>query len=216
MKNKKVLREWLLFSIMLAFGIFLLQFTATVASAVPADWQISASILSDLDPDADFRQKKIVVVQPVLPEIMTPPAWDLELLLTPEPADHEQAIIVPVADFAQSPTPAVTKVTNRLASEPANQANQGESGEVNPTDQWFSSPTTSVPDTQVTSTPTLVVSSSNSTPVPAITSTSTQLQPSASPTPTLPGSGKPTKEPRPTKEPGPGNGGGGGKGNKNP
>jgi len=234
MKNKKKeLREWILFTVMLMFGIFLLQFTANIATAVPANWIVNANILSDRNPDQEFTLREIAEVQPIMPEIMTPPAWDLQTLLTVEPGDNAQSTIVPVVSFHQSPTPSMVFNPQARALDPTEQTNQG-NGELNtPTAQANLAPTTVYQGILITpsptgsiflpsytasptlpSTPTMaVIIIATSTPGPTMTSTLAQSQPPSSATPTPPNN-RPTREPKPTKEPNPGNGGGGGKGNK--
>jgi len=57
---------------------------AAQAAITPSrTWQVSANMLSELDPERDYLAWQKTPIEPLRPEIMTPPAWDLARFLTP-------------------------------------------------------------------------------------------------------------------------------------
>lgn len=77
-------RDWpLILSIFLA-GLLLMFLTGTLAIGLSPQWTVKASMDSKLDPNAQYVTLKgtQMIVEPVLPAILTPPTWQA-IYLTP-------------------------------------------------------------------------------------------------------------------------------------
>ena len=197
-------RDWLLFTAMLIIGIFLLQFSVNIASSVPGSWEVESNLESNLDPDGKIGIKLKAEIHPVLPEIMTPPAWDTDQLLTPITQEDAPSTVVPLAYFNPTNTPVVNAQGEILGqgSNPVDSPglHASETAMVtqaaSPTSKPSSTPTAtlakgSATPTQ-TQTPTLTTTSTaTKTPFPTYTPTATSTVVKASPTAT----------PRPTRTP---------------
>ena len=78
-------RDLALFLLILCVGFICLLVTAQAAIWPRPVWRVSAGMLSELDPNRDYltRRAEMEVVEPVRPEVQTPPAWDVESIITP-------------------------------------------------------------------------------------------------------------------------------------
>ena len=74
-------RDWLIFLVLLLLGFACLLIAAQMAVRPASIWQVSADMLSELNPDED-RGIEEVQIEPLRPEVMTPP-WDPATILTP-------------------------------------------------------------------------------------------------------------------------------------
>ena len=76
-------RDVLVLLLVLA-GMFACLMAAAQAAITPSrTWQVSANMLSELNPERDYVAWQKTPIEPLRPEIMTPPAWDLAHFLTP-------------------------------------------------------------------------------------------------------------------------------------
>jgi plastocyanin len=76
-------RDGLRFGGLLVLGVLLMLLAGQVATRIVPAWQVSADMGSNIDPDAEFAAAGDPGrVEPIRPEILTPPAW-AESLLTP-------------------------------------------------------------------------------------------------------------------------------------
>ncbi len=82
-RDKKRTRRDLLALLLLLLAVFACLFATAQCAITPAgSWQVPANMLSDLNPDKDLRRSQ-ALVEPLRPEVLTPPAWDPSHLLTP-------------------------------------------------------------------------------------------------------------------------------------
>ena len=201
-------RDLLLFFLLLLLGFCCLLSTAQMAVSPGRAWEIPANMLSESDPD-DIVESGVLQIEPLRPEVMTPPAWNLTRL-----APEGTLVVVPVVTLASistatplavvegptltptpspsppmpSPTPTDDRPTSTMAPSPT----------VTPTPSQTPSPTPTVsqtPSSTLTPTPTPTATPTNTrvptkppppppntyTPIPTLTDTST---PTATPTPT--------------------------------
>ena len=216
--TKQDQREWLIFTIILIIGMFLLQFVANKAVTAPPSWQVISNMQSNIDPDKNYTIQLKSGLAPILPEIITPPVWEMSSLLTVEPFEYKELVNVPLDNFFKTATPTAKtilpeiKVVISVNSQPANP------GQVTlPTTNFKptsppsmqSSPTLTAP----TKTPVGTnVAAQGASPTPTSTktiqfpiSTSTQasqITPTYTPTSTIvTGNIQPTIAPQPTKAP---------------
>src|SRR5512145_3334155 len=88
-------QEWAVFLLLLLAGIFMIQLAATTATRMPATWSIQANMDSNLDPDQSYVIHPIFTIEPVRPEIITPPAWEPEKLLTSAAEGNVAVTVIP-------------------------------------------------------------------------------------------------------------------------
>jgi hypothetical protein len=160
----------LVFLLILLLGFACLVITAQMAVTPDRIWQVPANMLSELNPDEVFEtwERRI---EPLRPEVMTPPPWDPRRILTPAGT----AIVVPPATLL----PALgTSTPEEVAVVPT------------PSPSATLLTRTPTPTRTPTGTPT-------STPTPTSTSTST---PTTTPTPTRTSTPTPTPRPTSTPE----------------
>jgi len=175
-------RDLLLFLLVLLLGFACLLVSAQRAIHLPSVWEVKASVLSEIDPDEEGGWAGLYF-EPVRPEVMTPPPWSLDQILTP---GEEWATVPPVELVL---TPVTTETPQQAAAVPS----------ASPLPPATATPpqTPTVTRTPLP-TPTLLpspTSTTTPTPLPSPTPTSTPRPPSpptASPTPT------PTRTPTPT------------------
>jgi hypothetical protein len=158
----------LVFLLILLLGFACLVITAQMAVTPDRIWQVPANMLSELNPDEALEtwERRI---EPLRPEVMTPPPWDPRRILTPAGT----AVVVPPATLLPAPG---TSTPEEVAVVPT------------PSPSATLLTRTPTPTQTPTGTPT-------STPTPTPTSTSTST-PTSTPTPT--GTSTPTPTPRPT------------------
>jgi len=185
-------RDWrslLFFLVILLLGFACLMLTAQMAVRPDRMWQIPADMLSQLNPDEDTDTGERRV-EPLRPEVLTPPPWDPNFL-TPEGT----AVVVAPATFvpARPGTPTPGEVAVVPTPSPSATA-------LTPTPTQTPTPT-GTPTTTPTSTPTATPTATNtptatpsSTPTETSTPTPTTETP---PQPTRPSS-TPTHTPTPT------------------
>ena len=137
-------------------------------------WQVPADMVSELDPDTRTDSWG-VYVEPLRPEVMTPPAWDLDSILTPA----GQAVVAPPVVWGSPPA-------ETAAARPPSMASR-------PTATLAGSPAETSP------TPPPIVN----TPVPTSPALPTQVPTAIPPTPTLIPTPIPTPEPPPADTPKP-------------
>jgi len=178
-------RRDLLLLLLLLLGIFAcLLATAQIAITPVKAWQVSASMLSGLNPDADYNAWSRTFVEPLVPEVLTPPAWDLNGLLTPA----RQGTIVPpvVLDTAPGAT-----VTPRSVAEVPTSTSAASTPE----------PTSLLPTETAQATDTPV--SPSTTPQPIVTAVPPTVRPPATTAPPteVPPTDRPPSTPKPTRTP---------------
>lgn len=158
-------RDWLLFLLLLLLGFICMLGAAQLAINPPASWQVSAGMLSELNPDED-REIGGVSVGPLRPEVMTP-FWDIDTVLTP--VSEGTLVVAPTVVLGSPPTS--TPTPQRVAG---------------------ASPTPSTIPTALTPSPTPTPTATGTpTPIPTVTPTPTgtptptpTFTPTATPTPT--------------------------------
>lgn len=155
---------------LLIVGNFIVQIATRAAMVQPARWSEEVDMLSGIQPDRGALHG--IVVEPLRPEVMTPPAWALTPLAS-------GTVVVATPMRLASPT---LLSTVRLTIVPPVQITQ---------------PATSTPQPPVPPTPTPKPPvPPTPTPKPSVPSTPTP-KPSVSPTPTP----KPPESPSPTPKP---------------
>jgi hypothetical protein len=104
-------RDWLLFLVIVLLGLVCMSLTGTLAIGLAPRWNVQASMDSKLDPNAQYIEFKstLLVIEPVMPGILTPPAW-AETFLTPQiiPTKRQGT---PISTPKSSNTPSVTTST---------------------------------------------------------------------------------------------------------
>ncbi|MBU0702297.1 MAG: IPT/TIG domain-containing protein [Chloroflexi bacterium] len=167
-------RDWLLFLLILLLGFICMLGGAQLAINPPASWQVSAGMLSELNPDEGHEIGE-VPVGPLRPEVMTP-LWDIDTILTP--LSEGTLVVAPTVVLGSPPTATPTP--------------QGVAG---------ASPTPSTVPTVLTPSPTPTpTATGTSRPTPTATLTPT---PTGTPTPTPTGTPTPTPTFTPTAIPTP-------------
>jgi len=167
-------RDLLVFFLILLLGFGCLLVTAQMAIGPASRWRVAADMLSELDLD-EGRDIGEVYVEPLLPEVMTPPAWDPRHVLTP----IGTVIVVPLVTLAPIPTSTPTPQEVALVPTPT------------PMPSPTSLPRTPTSAPAPTSTPV-----PTPTPVPTFTPTPTPV-PTFTPTPTSVPTFTPTPAPTP-------------------
>jgi hypothetical protein len=201
------IREWIIFASLLFLGMFLLQFAVQFAVALPLEWTIQADMNSKVNPDAQILLEVDNIIEPVLPAILTPPAWDYESLLTVEP---EAIVVVPETAFENTATPisivvAALEPTSQSGGNPVNPGNSDP-----PSGNGASTPTptqilASEPSPSPSSQPPAVGNPSSTPTATSAASPTTEVitvnTPTSSPTTTI--AAQPTQAPKPTQKPKP-------------
>ena len=107
-EEKRSRRDLLLFLLILLLGCaclaFMSQLPIQMAVQLSRFWEEPVNMLSRLDPDAEEGMD--VFVEPLLPEILTPPPWDIGVILTPGAG----GTLVPPIVFLPTSTPTVPAV----------------------------------------------------------------------------------------------------------
>lgn len=171
--DRRERRDLAVFLLITLAGFGCLLFAAQRAvQPVPA-WQVPADMLSRMNPD-EGRQPWDTYVEPIRPEVMTPPPWNVEQILTP----GGQAFVVPSVVFAS--TPAATSTVREVAA-------------VTPSPTATSRPPTRTPTQRPTRTR-VPTGTPTPTPTPTATPTPTPVPPPPTSTPTP--SPTPTATPR--------------------
>ena len=171
-------REWLLILLLLLLGGICLQGVARAATRLPSLWTASTNMYSKLDPDESYEVQWRMIVEPLRPEIMTPPVWSPGTSPTPE--KRGKGLVVSPASFGPTRTPEPTETPK-----PPEVAQPTRVPE----------PTKEIKLTE-TPKPTLQVKPTE-TPKPTL-----EVKPTKTPKPTdEPKPTKEPKEPKPTKEP---------------
>jgi len=189
-------RDLLIFLLILLLGFVCLWGTAQMAVKPDRSWQAPANMFSEVDPLRGFEEIEAGELQlnPLRPEVMTPPVWDLTRL-----APVGTPIVVPAVTFA--PIARITSTPQQVVEvpttpAPSETATPGET--VTPSTVTPTPPRTFTPTPTPTRTPTGTPTPTR-TPSPTPTSTRT-----ATPTPTRTSSPTPTDTPslppRPTTE----------------
>ena len=168
-------REWLLILLLLLLGGICLQGVARAATRLPSLWTASTNMYSKLNPDESYEAQWRMIVEPLRPEIMTPPVWSTGTYLTPEKRGKGPVVSPASLGPTRTPEPTETPKPPEVAQ---------------PT--RVPEPTQEIKPTE-TPKPTLEVKPTE-TPKPTL-----EFKPTTTPMPT--DKPKPTKEPRPTKEP---------------
>lgn len=199
--EKREKRDLLLFLLILLIGFACLLITAQLAVRSDRVWRVSANMFSELNPDELYGTAD-VRVEPLRPEALTPPPWDMTRLLTP----IGTASVVPPDVLVVAPTGTPAAVVGGPTPTPS---------PIPPsrTPTLTRTPTrTPLPSRTPTSTPTTVPSpTTTSTAMPPPTSTSTSPPPAtkkpskptetAPPTDTSTPTHTPTSTPTPTPAP---------------
>ena len=168
-------REWLLILLLLLLGGICLQGVARAATRLPSLWTASTDMYSKLDPDESYEVQWRMIVEPLRPEIMTPPVWSTGTYLTPE--KRGKGPVVSPTSFGPTRTPEPTETPR--PSEGAQPTYTPEpTKEIRPTE---------TPRPTEGARPTY-------TPVPT-----KEIRPTETSIPTL--APRPTKEPKPPKPP---------------
>jgi len=68
-------RDWILFLLLLLLGLAAMLCTGTLATSFAPQWNVHASMDSNLDPNAQYQTlNSTVVIEPVSADILTPAA----------------------------------------------------------------------------------------------------------------------------------------------
>jgi hypothetical protein len=179
-------RDWrslLFFLVILLLGFVCLMLTAQMAVRPDRMWQIPAGMLSQLNPDEDTDTGERRV-EPLRPEVLTPPPWDPNFL-TPEGTAVvvAPATFVPVRPgtptpgevaFVPTPSPSATAFTPTPTQTPTPTGTPTPTPTSTPT---ATPTTTSTPTTTPSSTPT-----ATSMPTPTTEPPPQPTRPSSTPT----------------------------------
>ncbi|HUX76315.1 MAG TPA: hypothetical protein VMY40_06710, partial [Anaerolineae bacterium] len=187
-----------MFLLILLLGFACLMITAQMAVTPDRIWQVPANMLSELNPDEGFEtwERRI---EPLRPEVMTPPPWDPRRILTPAGT----AVVVPPVTLLPAPgtsTPEEVAVVP-TPSPSATLLTRTPTPTQTPTGTPTSTPTPT-PTSTSTSTPTPTPTPTRtSTPTPTTRPTFTSEPPSAPDTPTPTATATPTPTPTPVLPP---------------
>ena len=92
-------RDWVIFVLILLIGIVMMLCTGQYAVALLPRWSVQADVNSNLNPDDSYTKQNLAVVEPIKPEILTPPAWQ-DSILTPAVELTGTATIIPLGSFS--------------------------------------------------------------------------------------------------------------------
>jgi len=100
-------RDWTLIIFIIPIGIILMMIAGQIAVRIVPQWSVKAGMKSLLDPQTAPKQQ-VGLIQPVLPEILTPIGW-LDTFLTPNSNSGNQDIAFPpFVVFQPTATPSPT------------------------------------------------------------------------------------------------------------
>ena len=100
-------RDWTLIIFIIPIGIILMMIAGQIAVRIVPQWSVNAGMKSLLDPQTAPKQQ-VGLIQPVLPEILTPIAW-FDTFLTPNSNPGNQDIVFPpFIVFEPTATPSPT------------------------------------------------------------------------------------------------------------
>jgi hypothetical protein len=100
-------RDWTLIIFIIPIGIILMMIAGQIAVRIVPQWSVKAGMKSQLDPQTAPKQQ-VGLIQPVLPEILTPIGW-LDTFLTPNSDPGGQDIVFPpFVVFEPTATPSPT------------------------------------------------------------------------------------------------------------
>jgi hypothetical protein len=169
-------RDLLIFLLILLLGFVCVWGTAQMAVKPGRSWQASANMFSEVDPLWGFEDIEAgeLRLNPLRPEVMTPPVWDLTRL-----APVGTPVVVPAVTFP--PIAGITSTPQQVVGVPTTPA----PGETATLGETVTPPTFTPTPTQ------------SRTPTPTRTPTGTPT-PTNTPTPTPTGTPTPTHTPTPT------------------
>ena len=79
-------------------GIVLMLCAGQSAVAMLPRWSVQADVNSKLDPDDTYVKQRLVIVEPLNQEILTPPVWR-DSILTPQAVSTGTATVIPIGIF---------------------------------------------------------------------------------------------------------------------
>jgi hypothetical protein len=199
-------RDVLVLLLALAGMFACLMVTAQMAITPASAWRVPANMLSEINPDKGYATRWMTLIEPLRPEVMTPPPWNLDRILTPvgrgvivSPMVLAPALTGTVTprEVAQVPTFTNTpSIPQPTAATPTTTAR--------PTGTPL--PTRTLPPTTVSPTLTpLLTATPTHSPIPTATPTNSPI-PTATPTsqlPPRPATATPTNTPTTTNTPTP-------------
>ena len=161
-------RDWTLIIFIIPIGIILMMIAGQIAVRIVPQWSVKAGMKSQLDPQTAPKQQ-VGLIQPVLPEILTPMAW-LDTFLTPNSDSGNDVVYPPFVVFepTATPSPTASPVASPTATEtPATPASPSPS----PTTVTKVPPPTKTKKPPVDRTPPPVTATPTASPPPPVTST---------------------------------------------
>jgi hypothetical protein len=115
-ENERDSRDLILMVVILLLGLCFMLAAGQMATKLLPDWSVPADMGSNLDPNARFRSRsESGGVEPLRPEILTPPAWN-DSYLTPMPDDGVAETAATLVVFDPSATPSATPSPSPSAS----------------------------------------------------------------------------------------------------
>jgi hypothetical protein len=99
-------RDWSLLIFIVPVGIFLMMIAGQIAVRIVPNWSVDAGMQSSLKLEAAPKQQ-VDLIQPLLPEILTPLAW-FDTFLTPNSNPGGIIVYPPFIVFQASATPSPT------------------------------------------------------------------------------------------------------------
>ena len=111
-------RDWTLIIFIIPIGIILMMIAGQIAVRIVPQWSVNAGMKSLLDPQTAPKQQ-VGLVQPVLPEILTPIGW-FDTFLTPNSDSGDQGIVFPpfiVFEPTATPSPTTSPVASPTVTE---------------------------------------------------------------------------------------------------
>ncbi|MBN1179349.1 MAG: hypothetical protein JXD18_09070, partial [Anaerolineae bacterium] len=93
-------RDLLVFSLLLLAGFSAILITAHLAVRPTPIWEVAADMRSEMDPEEGLSTWQALEIEPLLPDIMTRPAWDLE----PQVTTTGAPTVLPTVVFNLRPT----------------------------------------------------------------------------------------------------------------
>lgn len=112
-------RDWTLLIFIIPIGIIFMMIAGQIAVWIVPQWSVNAGMKSNLDP-ATAPKQQAGLVQPVLPEILTPLGW-FDTFLTPN-SDSGDGIVFPpfiVFEPTATPSPTTSSTTSPTVTETA-------------------------------------------------------------------------------------------------
>lgn len=99
-------RDWTLLIFIVPIGIIFMMIAGQIAVWIVPEWSVNAGMQSQLDPATAPKQDGNLI-QPVLPEILTPLAW-FDTFLTPGSDSGDEVVFPPFIVLEPSATPSPT------------------------------------------------------------------------------------------------------------